>query len=429
MEDDAPAMENGENLISSFCEITSSSRDEAKFFLESHQWDLDAAVSTFLDNDPVSYAAGEPNPSAHQLPQPSAPARASSPSHSQSPGYSPSESSPSRSRSPSPDRGAPYLLRSRRAASKHQAENPEGSRRTRSSQRSGNIRTFTDLNRSPPDGAGSDSDDAEEYYTGGEKSGMLVQDLKKAKDVDEIFDQARHSAVERPVDPSRSTFRSFTGTARLLSGETVSSSPQQQQDQPQVIMHTITFWRNGFTVDDGPLRRLDDPANASFLESISRSECPQELEPTDRRIRVHVDLIRREENFTEPRKGQAPPPPFQGVGRTLGAANPPSSGSTTSEPPASPLNTAPPPSMGLVIDPSAPTTSIQLRLADGTRLVSRFNIHHTVRDVRAFIEASRPGGNRGYQLLTMGFPPKQLADLDQTIEQAGIGNSVVIQKF
>ncbi|PWA41177.1 serine/threonine protein phosphatase 2A 55 kDa regulatory subunit B prime gamma [Artemisia annua] len=31
-------------------------------------------------------------------------------------------------------------------------------------------------------------------------------------------------------------------------------------------VHTITFWTNGFTVNDGPLRRLDDPQNAYFLE-------------------------------------------------------------------------------------------------------------------------------------------------------------------
>lgn len=85
--------------------------------------------------------------------------------------------------------------------------------------------------------------------------------------------------------------------------------------------------------------------------------------------------------------------------------------------------------MGLVVDDSLPSTSIQLRLADGTRMVSRFNYSHTIRDIRAFIDASRPGGDRNYQLQTMGFPPKQLNDLDETIEQAGIANSVVIQKF
>jgi serine/threonine-protein phosphatase 2A regulatory subunit B'/UBX domain-containing protein 1 len=256
---------------------------------------------------------------------------------------------------------------------------------------------------------------------------MMVQDPRKPKDVDALFEQARQSAVDRPVEPSsRSASTSFTGAARLLSGETVSSSPQQaQQDQPQVVMHTITFWMNGFTVDDGPLRRFDDPENRAFMESIAKSECPHELEPVDRKIRVHVDLVRREENYTEPPK---PKNPFLGVGRTLGASG---SGTSSAEPQAPPpqRNTAPAPSRGLVVDPAVPVTSIQLRLADGTRLVSRFNNHHTVRDIRGFIDASRPGGSKEYQLLTMGFPPKQLTELDQTIEQAGIANSVVIQKF
>ena len=122
--------------------------------------------------------------------------------------------------------------------------------------------------------------------------------------------------------------------------------------------------------------------------------------------------------------------PFRGVGRTLGSS------SSSSEAAGEPAETtgashvaASVPAMGLVVDESQPVTSIQLRLADGTRMVSRFNHHHTIRDVRAFIDASRPGGARSYQLQTMGFPPKQLTDLDQTIEQAGIANSVVIQKL
>nr|XP_034926996.1 plant UBX domain-containing protein 3-like [Populus alba] len=47
---------------------------------------------------------------------------------------------------------------------------------------------------------------------------------------------------------------------------------------------------------DGPLRRLDDPENASFLESIRKSECPKELEPADRRSSVHDNLTRRDQN-------------------------------------------------------------------------------------------------------------------------------------
>lgn len=125
----------------------------------------------------------------------------------------------------------------------------------------------------------------------------------------------------------------------------------------------------------------------------------------------------------EPKESQVA---FQGVGRTLGSSTPPSGAPESSD--ATPLNAAPTPSVGLVVDQSLPLTSIQLRLADGTRMVSHFNYHHTVGDIRAFIDASRPGGSRNYQLQTVGFPPKQLTDLTQTIEQAGLANSVVIQK-
>lgn len=97
-------------------------------------------------------------------------------------------------------------------------------------------------------------------------SGMLVQDPSKGNDVDAIFDQARQlGAVQGPLEnlqPSNS--RSFTGTGRLLSGETVPNASQQ----PESVVHNIVFWINGFTVNDGPLRRLDDPENAPFLEVI-----------------------------------------------------------------------------------------------------------------------------------------------------------------
>ncbi|GER52903.1 CDC48-interacting UBX-domain protein [Striga asiatica] len=295
-----------------------------------------------------------------------------------------------------------------------------------SGSRPGGIRTLSDLNRPPARDPDSDSDVPQEYYTGGEKSGMLVQDPSKGNDVDAIFDQARQQgSVQGPLEiqPSASS-RSFTGTGRLLSGETVPTS----QQQPGPVVHNIVFWRNGFTVNDGPLRRMDDPENAPFIESIGKSECPKELEPADRKSSVHVNLIKRNENYPEQEIRHVA---FQGVGRTLGSSS--SSSSTTDMGPteivSGPLTSAPSPAMGLTVDKSKPSTSIQLRLADGTRMVAHFNNHHTIAHVRSFIDASRPGGPRSYQLQAVGFPPKILSDHTQTIEQAGLLNSVVIQKL
>lgn len=342
---------------------------------------------------------------------------------------SPASSSPSRSRSVSPPpsfeaagggggggRGGVYNLRSRNTGKK-EASSGSG--------RSGRIRTFADLNNNKNcDDCDSESDEdgPQEYYTGGHRSGQLVQDPSKHNDVDSLFEQARRAGAEDGTldqhQPSSSS-RSFSGRGRLLSGETPSAAPQQ----PEPEVHTITFWTNGFTVNDGPLRMLEDPQNASFLESIRNSECPEELKPARGRAPVQVSLVRKMEEYPIKKQRQAA---FAGVGRTLGSTT---SAEDTTATISAPTNAAPTPFVGLVVDDTLPSTSIQLRLGDGTRMVSRFNLHHTVSNIRSFIDASRPGGPRAYQLLTMGFPPKQLNDLNQTIQEAGLANSVVIQKL
>ncbi|KAK1261315.1 UBA and UBX domain-containing protein [Acorus gramineus] len=387
--------EDHQNLISTFIAITSSSREEALFFLESHNWQVDSAVQSFFDNDPIEEQHQQLPDERPVLPNPPSP----------------------------PILASPAVDPPRSAMASSSRDKKPSSKPSGGGGRSG-IRTLADLNRTGGE-SDSDSDGPPEYYTGGEKSGMLVRDPTKGKpnDVDAIFDHAMQSgALQGPPEPPSQPSRSFTGTGRLLSGETVPSAPPRPAES---VSHNIVFWANGFTVDDGPLRRMDDPENASFLESIKNSECPKELQPADRRTAVNVNLIRREENYKEPER---PYNPFQGVGRTLASES-----SAPSDPivtPSTPNPSASSPStVGLSVNESLPTTSIQLRLADGTRMVARFNYHHTVGDVRAFIDASRPGGARTYKLQTVGFPPKVLTDAAQTIEQAGIANSVVIQKM
>jgi UBX domain-containing protein 1 len=127
---------------------------------------------------------------------------------------------------------------------------------------------------------------------------MVVRDRSKHKNnTDEVFKQAkRKGAKQGHFEPHRrSSSRNFTGTGRLLTGETVQHDAPQP---PEEIVHNIYFWSNGFTVNDGPLRSFDDPANASFLESIKNSDCPTELEPADGKSKVNVNLVRKEEEFT-----------------------------------------------------------------------------------------------------------------------------------
>lgn len=98
---------------------------------------------------------------------------------------------------------------------------------------------------------------------------MLVQDPRNRNDVDSIFDQARRlGALQAPPEnlQSSSSSRSFTGAGRLLSGENAPIAPPTGPQQAESTAHNIVFWRNGFTVNDGPLRSWEDPENAQFLE-------------------------------------------------------------------------------------------------------------------------------------------------------------------
>lgn len=381
-------------LVQQFCGVTAATPEEAAFFLESCNWQLDSALHSFFENNNSSDNPVTGSPlAAETLPV-------------LNPGPLPI---PTRFQ-PAPLQPPPAMAGKDKKAAKANSSR-------------GGIRTLSDLNRPSGSGSDSDSDGPQEYYTGGEKSGMLVQDpSKENSNIDAIFNRARQlGALEGPADQPRpsSTSRSFSGTGRLLSGESAPTAPQL----PEPVVHNITFWRNGFTVGDGPLRRIEDPENGPFLESIQKSECPKELEPADRRVPVHVNLIRRDEDCPVRETTYVP---FQGLGRTLGS-------SSSSAPELSAPSTVQPTtgrrSEGLTVDDSKPSTSLQLRLSDGTRMVARFNHHHTIADIRAFIDAARPGSATAYQLQAMGFPPKPLNDLTQTIEEAGLVNSVVIQKF
>ncbi|KAL6634627.1 hypothetical protein ACP70R_027298 [Stipagrostis hirtigluma subsp. patula] len=281
------------------------------------------------------------------------------------------------------------------------------------------IRTLADLNRRPSLPGFPSPNQPQQYYAGGQRSGMLVQDPTNRNDADSIFEQARQMSALQSLTPAvlpgqSSHSRSFTGTGRLLSGAT---------HPPQNVTHSVRFWNNGFTVDDGPLRSFEDPQSADFLQSIKKAECPRELQTEDNSTSVLVNIIKMNQDYQESFR---PPGPFQGGGRALGSGS--SAGESSATSPAVQGARPAARSIGFAVDNSLPHTSIQLRLADGTRMVARFNMHHTVDDIRAFIDASRSGAARDYQLQT-GFPPKQLNDPTQTVEQAGLANSVVIQKL
>lgn len=73
--------------------------------------------------------------------------------------------------------------------------------------------------------------------------------------------------------------------------------------------------------------------------------------------------------------------------------------------------------------------SLQIRLADGTRLLGQFNHGHTIGQVRSYIINARPQYETREFVLLSAYPTKELEDDGQTIKDAGILNSAIMQKL
>ena len=105
---------------------------------------------------------------------------------------------------------------------------------------------------------------------------------------------------------------------------------------------------------------------------------------------VELRVVRRlEEDYVQTHSNAA----FGGTGNRLGAAIPGDTGGSTAMPGTFPgtdssagAAVAPIVSASFELDTNAPTTSVQVRLADGSRLVARLNLTHTVADLRALID-------------------------------------------
>jgi UBX domain-containing protein 1 len=214
---------------------------------------------------------------------------------------------------------------------------------------------------------------------------------------------------------------------RLGSGDDAPGHPKPLKETVRKERRiTIQLWTDGFTVDNGELRRFDDPASATFLAALNRGEIPPELQrqlmaemqPGEGPPQILVDLEQKATPY-------APPPrmfqTFAGSGRSL--ADPPSSAASSTPPPPTPPATVPLPTFQ--VDDERPATTLQIRLADGTRLPARFNLHHTIADIRNFIDRSRPQ-TRPYDIITT-MPRQVYSDGHQTIEAAGLKNGTVLQ--
>ncbi|XP_015262827.1 PREDICTED: UBX domain-containing protein 2A isoform X3 [Gekko japonicus] len=162
----------------------------------------------------------------------------------------------------------------------------------------------------------------------------------------------------------------FEEAQKVGAGCTGETSVKHQADT------TIKLWKNGFTVNDGELRSYTDAANQRFLESIKKGATPR--------------IISKAKKGVEETEKRRPT---------------------------------------VVLNTSEPITSVQIWLADGTRIVQKFNATHRISHIRDFI-INYPGAHgRSPFTLTTSLPFLELLDESLTLEEANLKNAVVVQRL
>lgn len=276
------------------------------------------------------------------------------------------------------------------------------------------------------EGEDNGDEDGQDFFAGGEKSGLAVQNPNQSNPRDQInniLKRARQNAQRPGGDDEPAASSYFRGAGTTLGGD---DTPSRVVPDPNASMaprpprahRELHLWRDGFSVDDGELFRYDDPANARTLEMINTGHAPLHMLNVEHGQEVDVEVhAHKDEDYKKPKKYV----PFSGSGNRLGSPTPGSSGAATADVGASSSsnnnssssnNTAQP---TVEVDDSVPTLTLQVRLGDGTRLTARFNTTHTIGDVYEFVgRASTASQGRSWALMTT-FPTKELTDKTQVL--------------
>ncbi|XP_050356756.1 NSFL1 cofactor p47 [Nymphalis io] len=388
---------NKEDTMRQFCDVTGADENRSRFFLESSNWQLEVALSSFYEHGGNVDEA----PSA-------APAVASLPPMSDSDMESPPRS-PARPQKKDKKKGNQHFA------------------------------TLDSLQQE----SSSDEEEGQAFYAGGsERSGQqIIGPGKGRKDiVTEMFKSVRERGAvvfdDEPSSTSRGRGGVFGGVGYRL-GQTADDheqvtpgNTQQSGTQPRSVR--LRLYREGFSVDGGPLRHYTDPENAEFLSCIRRGEIPSELSgagPGGPGGEVRLSLEdRRHEECPRTRTAAAP---FSGKGHLLGSPTPATVGATvpvaaTSDDRAANQRAA---QDAVQLDESGPVTTVQFRLADGSRLTGRFNHTHTVGDLMQYVSRAEPAYQlQAFALLTT-FPSAELSDRALTLADGKLLNTTLLQRL
>ncbi|KAM6992189.1 UBX domain-containing protein 2A isoform 1-T1 [Tautogolabrus adspersus] len=182
----------------------------------------------------------------------------------------------------------------------------------------------------------------------------------------------------------------------------------------------VRLWKDGFTVNDEEFRSYSVPENQDFLDAIKRGELPAEWESRAEEEELEISVEDLTEEDYVPRKKAFHP--FSGRGYRLGSVAP----RVVARSPSVHEDGESPPIPMVTLDHALPVTSLQIWLADGRRLVQRFNLSHRITDVHDFVARSQRSCPPF--VLTTSLPFRELNDKDLSLEEADLANAVIVQR-
>lgn len=182
---------------------------------------------------------------------------------------------------------------------------------------------------------------------------------------------------------------------------------------------TITLYRNGFVVGDGPFRSNQDAASKVFLNALSRGEIPLELESGKHKNKTVQLNDKHAEDYVPPSYVA-----FGGSGRTLSRGKGTSSGNATAR-----TRLDRDEAKKIETNSDLPVVRVQLQLHNRRRVVVACHDSTTVRELWQHAAAETPDLDGRFDLLR-GYPPKPFTDteMNASIGKAGLAGARVMQR-
>jgi UBX domain-containing protein 1 len=321
------------------------------------------------------------------------------------------------------------------------------------------FKSFSDLLRE-------NGDDGEDRNTfaGGETSGLEIQDPKKQREqllkqlkerseneqdensksiLQKLLEKAEQAGSMDDMDESEdelSQEQNFGGSGQRLGGitdPTVQSASSDGERASNSILQKksgkvnreITFWADGFTLGHDPtgkLYRYDDETNAHYLKELDQGRAPLSLLDVEIGQRVDVTVKKNtDQKYVKPKTVGG----FEGQGSRLGSEIPSELPDMVEIPKATkPLDED---EIARRKETTDDETKLQIRYANGSKEVYICSVKTSIRDLYNYVKQGGKFNTPVDQAFTINhvFPLKPLIDLDKTLEDEGLKNSAVVQRW